>query len=146
VTASKSASLGPEANKLTKSPRYGFLGTHHPCFRVPVTGSQERREKAPQAQGCRRQREQPALPAGLRAAAGEEQAARSAPASRHLVNAINNVISAPHTSFSPAGGEFAKLQPQAGLEPPAAAPKRRGGVSGTQRPAVLQLPGGCTLG
>ena len=77
---------------------------------------------------------EPALPARLWAAPGEGKAARSAPATSHLVNAINNVSSALRTSFSQAGGEFAKLQLGTGPEPPrtsvdalAAAPKHRGG-------------------
>lgn len=36
VTASKSASLGTEAAKQTKTCRFGWLGTCHPCFHVPL--------------------------------------------------------------------------------------------------------------
>ena len=155
MTASKSASLRLEAAKQTKNYRFGFLGTRQPCFRVPVTGSQEQRENVSQTVGCGSQRRQPALPARLWAAPGEGKAARSAPATSHLVNAINNVSSALRTSFSQAGGEFAKLQLGTGPEPPrtsvdalAAAPKHRGGVTGTQaqHPSVLWLPRGYRQG
>lgn len=74
---------------------------------------------------------EPAVPAGLWAAPGEGKAASSAPASSHLVNTINNVISAPRTSLWRAGREFTELQLGTGLETPKAAPKANPALGAT---------------
>lgn len=92
---------------------------------------------------------EPAVPAGLWAAPGEGKAASSAPASSHLVNTINNVISAPRTSLWRAGREFTELQLGTGLETPKLAPKAnpalgargwRGQSQPPAPPAALRAP------
>lgn len=109
VTQLESASLGLEAAKQSHNGRFGFLGTRHLRFRVPVARSRE--QKAPRAPGR-------GAPGWLWAAPGEAPAASSAPAAHHLVNTIHNVTSAPRTSFSQAGEEFAKLQLDTGPKNP----------------------------
>lgn len=124
VTQLEQASLGLEAAKQSHNGRFGFLGTRHPRFRVPVARSQEQKAPKRRAGGA---------PGWPWAAPGEGPAASSAPAARHLVNTIHNVTSAPCTSFSRAGEEFAKLQLDTEPKNPLREHERLGSTPKTQR-------------
>lgn len=122
VTQLEPALLGIEAAKQSHNGRFGFLGTRHLRFRVPAHKSRKCRER--QARGA---------PGWLWAAPGEGPAASPAPAASHLVNTIHNVTSAPRTSFSQAGEEFAKLQLDTGPKNPLREHERLRSAPKTQR-------------
>lgn len=119
MAASEVASPGLEAENRPKPAHLALWGLANHVFPFPLQACRDAGASAGSAPG--------------RAAPGRGNAARSAPAASHLVNAINNVISAPHTSFSQAGGERARLQLEIGPEIPIYEhPKTQSRVAGTQ--------------